>query len=332
MSSSPVATEQQTVFGYVRLNYVGNIPRAITRLCLHYFDQNHIINFKGNKLKDLWSLNNGRYCGYTMKFNQDLSFHFQIVPNANHEQVPNRFSLGVKIESMSDTIDYIIGLFELSCFDHNTLDRNIKFCAKLHHENKNKWRSQSIGSSPQFRHLQQLLFNFKVLHIQIKYKVSNKMLYYPSLQKLQLTESSELKWSVPGSLVDDFKNYPHKSAYTGPVDTNLCIICGPNGFVSADIGYFIHGVLLTVFPKDIIKMTVKVDMICELEDDKFEGNYEQDLHHDKLWLVAAPRFLKDKLKSKLSFVINLEIKALYDLDGNEVPRDEWIDHNVILSE
>ena len=335
MSALEALKEIPTVFGYVRTNYHGNVPEAIIRLCLHYFNQNYLIQFKGKKLKELWSMKTVQCYRYIIKFNHDISFEMCIVPRYKVTGLTDMetFTVASKLESMSKTIDYIIVAYEFSCFDFKSLDRNIKFFRKIYHENTNKfhWHLQSIGLSSQFKDIEPLSSNFKITSLQIKYK-TEEIIYYPSLSAVKFKETSSLKWNVSKALIDILKTYPHRAAYTGPIVDNLCVVCGPNGLLPSDVGYFVHGVSLTTFPKDILKMTVQLNIITELEDDKFEEEYKRDLHHDKKWVIGAPRFLNSRLKGRLSYDVTFYIEALYNLKGDEVPKNEWIDHNVLLSE
>ena len=114
-----------------------------------------------------------------------------------------KFTVAIKLESMSKTIDYIIVAYEFSCFDFKSLDRNIKFFRKIYHENKNKFDliSQSIGLSSQFEDIEPLSSNFKITSLQIKYK-TEEIIYYPSLSAVKFKETSSSKWNVSKAFED----------------------------------------------------------------------------------------------------------------------------------
>ena len=317
-----------TVRGYVRKNYLYNVPEAIMRIFFKYIDQNFIVSFKGSRLKQFLLCPRDHYYRYSIKFNQELSFLICIIPSADGE----RTALGFQIESMSNKIDYIMVCWELSCFDVKSFSiGSVKICAKSNQQEIKEWKFQSIGSVSQLQKYEILLFNFKILSLQIMNKDTNKMTYYPSLKAIQLKQVSTLKWNASKSLINNFKSYPHKAGYNGPIQDNLCIICGPNGFLSRNEGIFGYGVVMTVFPRNTSKIVVKVRVKVELEDDKFEREIENEIHHDGFWVIPDRGFSKDKLKEKLLFEAEVIVKELYDLNGNKVPRNEWIDHNVIIS-
>ena len=168
--------ETHAVFGYVRTKYHRNVPEAIIRLCLQYFDQNSCLVFRRNPLKQLLSLKEGKCYTHAIKFNQDLSFSFQVVPSLSKDK---KFALGFLNKSMSDAIDYAIICAEISC-KQGPFQANIKVCRKKNHQNKSNWHYQFVGYSSQFNTDGILLFNFKILSAQIKYE-DNGLIYYPSL-------------------------------------------------------------------------------------------------------------------------------------------------------
>ena len=88
-----MASSESQSIGYVRANYHYNVPEAIIRLCLKYFDQNFTIQFSGINLQRFLSEKAGKCYQYKIKFNQDLSFIFAVIPNDDANSINARVCL-----------------------------------------------------------------------------------------------------------------------------------------------------------------------------------------------------------------------------------------------
>ena len=103
----------------------------------------------------------------------------------------------------------------------------------------------------------------------------------------------------------------------------------PNGVKNES--YFQFYVALATFPTDIKKIKIMVNVRTILEHEGFETKYERDLHHNKPCMFYGGEFFKFELTNKLSLEATVIIKELYDMNDNIVPKNEWINHNVIQS-
>ena len=202
-------SKSHTVFGYVRSHYHRSIPEAITRMCLKYFDEDTIFNFKGNKLKKFLAKKQNELYSSKIKFNQDLSFLVFIIPNRTlcdaEENVSGLVSMGLNPRCSKD-IDYIIISWTLKLFENDASDykHNINRCIKYPVDG---FCLHSVAALSQFTNSKQLSLKFNINSLQIKYK-TDKIVYYPSLSTIQLNEISRLKWNVSTSLINNFKSYP----------------------------------------------------------------------------------------------------------------------------
>ena len=80
-------------------------------------------------------------------------------------------------------------------------------------------------------------------------------------------------------------------------------------------------------------MNVEILTNVKLEDEIMHRNSEKTMEFEQILHVrAGARFLMTKIKDKLSMEATIIIKGLYDLNGNEVPKAKWIDHNVLICE
>ena len=160
-----------TVFGYVRTNYHQNVPEAIIKMCLKYFEQDFIVTFKGDKFKHIL-FNEYRN---VIKFNQDLAFCIHLKPN--HK---GRIKMGLQPDKISDNIDYIIVCWTMICFDSDQepLRYSLRFCHKFSRNKTGNYRGNLAGLLSQFQNSNQLSFKFIMSNLQIKYK-TNKISYYP---------------------------------------------------------------------------------------------------------------------------------------------------------
>ena len=320
MSTSQKSHE--LVFGYVRTNYHHNIPEAVNKICLLYLNEDFIISFRGNKMKQFLSSKPNEYVECSMKFDQDIKFTFLIIPKADNYGT----RVGWLIESTSDVIDYAIVALQATCVDDNALHRGYKFFVQIDFEGDQKHFMQTMATISEIKDSQQLSFNFKILSMQIKYKDSNKMMYYPSLAATQLQQTCSLKWDVPTTMISNLKDHPYKVAYSGPIQNNLNVIFIPR---REGYGHCLWGIRYATFPRDISKMKVNAKVKVEWLDDKYEKETETEVIQDDMWCIDASTLERDELQDKLSFECQCAIGELYDLKGEVVPKEKWADHNVM---
>ena len=326
--------EIQTVYGYIRSNYPHNVPEAIVQICFHYFDQNYVVQFRGNRLTQFLSVVVGACYQHKIKFNPNLSFLFCVFPNGRHKS-KGQTIMEFQIKSMLNKIDYVIVALQMGCYESLQMDsyrnknRNKKF---KYEQNQNQVSRFKVRPLCKLKDHKKLIFSLKIVSAQIKYRTDDKITYYPSLSAMQLKETSTLTWNVSSSMIESFKDYDFKMRHDGPIQNNVWISCFPNGCYSDGIGWFQWSVKLLSFPINISKITVKSKITAILENETFETEKEKTIDHDDCkYRISGPSFLRNKLKNKLSFNAELIIKQLYDMNGNEVPRSNWIDHNVMLT-
>ena len=329
------------VFGYVRTNHVHHIPQAVIKLCLGYFDQNIIIKYKGNKLKHFLSTAHGKHPKYKFDFNRDLSFKISVAPKSslNKETDKEYIIMGLGIIKISAEIDYIIMSWKMSCFENESLIHcNFTDCHRFSTKDENKRFYVSVGHLSQFKDTQQMIFKFSILSMQIKYKNKKKITYYPSISTVQLNEASSLRWNVSLSLIDILKQHQNRIFHAGPIIDQLYIKMAPNGRREERAGYFQYTVGLASFPINISKVTAQVTIKAILHTKNGIQSiptpipFEIEITQNKLGATQFFKFPNNKLQDKLLFEANVIILKLYDLDENIVPRNKWIDYNVLLSE
>ena len=328
--SSVKQSHAYAVFGYVRNNYQHNVPDAIIRICTLYFNQDFIVKFKGKRLKQFLSKKSNEYYQYAMKFNQNLSFVFYICPNRVDPQRNSNGMIQVDWAPLiSDKIEYCMISLEMSCFNQDSFYRNSKFFIKVDQKNKmTQFSVSNVAELSKIRGFHELSFKFKILSLTIKYKDPNMTWYYPSLNAVQLKEKSVSQWHMPPSLMKEYKKYANDVRYDGSIQNNLNIMLYPNRDRR-----FNCAILLSSFPVDIAKVKVKVKVKAMISREEYgELTNELIVESDKYWMLLCMDFIDDEIKDTLSFEIECIIKELYDLNGEIVPKQKWIDHNVILSD
>ena len=82
-----------------------------------------------------------------------------------------------------------------------------------------------------------------------------------------------------------------------------------------------------------MQITIHTDILSKvfIQTSVFETDLEEESYHNERWGAFGRSFISNKLKNSLSFEAKVIIKELYNMKGNEVPRDKWINYNVILS-
>ena len=109
----------------------------------------------------------------------------------------------------------------------------------------------------------------------------------------------------------------------------------PNGRRAERVGYFQYTVALASFPINIsrLKARIVIKAILDTNNGSFISYpFEIEINQNKLGATQFFKFSNNELQDELFFEANVIILEIYDLKGNIVPRNEWIDYNVILSE
>ena len=89
------------------------------------------------------------------------------------------------------------------------------------------------------------------------------------------------------------------------------------------------GGLILSFPINISKINLKYKLTVTV-DEKYVCEMEgtRDITND--YFSFSMYFLyKTELNSKLEFDVKVSIKNLYDLNGDQIQREKWINHNVV---
>ena len=108
------------------------------------------------------------------------------------------------------------------------------------------------------------------------------------------------------------------------------IVIAPNGFSMEANGRFEYVIVFATFPKDISKMVVTTKIKTKLGDKVYHREDEEEVCIDELWWLAGGRFFNGKWKDAIIIEAKVVIETLYDLDGNEVSKEKWANHNIII--
>ena len=119
MSTLSTQKESIALIGYIRQNYRHNVPEAITKICLSFFTKYDQIVWRGEKLKQLLSSENGQYDNHTVRFNKDVSFVISVASNGFDGNHIGNLDVGVTINSISNDIDHVILCWTQQLVDHN---------------------------------------------------------------------------------------------------------------------------------------------------------------------------------------------------------------------
>ena len=336
--------KSHAVYGYIRNNYEHNIPDAIIKMCLQYFNEVVLICYKGKRFENLLSLPNGQWKMQSMKFNQDITFRIGLAPNGVNEQNKTNTNFLVAVESMTKNIERVSMCFQV---DMDPIESSRKSYTSWTYAN-------AVGNYEKMAHFvcfnrsdiekqKRIMVKFIIYSFLIKYvndeDIGNNLgqiLYYPSLQSIQLKEKVHFKWKVDKSLIQLFKSCSPGFYYDSPIFNNICIHCNPNG-IKNDLwpeivdgqGKFICCIHLTSFPVNIGKMKVKVIFRTNIKETREEYiGYFTGSDNASIWCIRN-MFDTELLKDELVFEVEAIIMKLYDPNNKRIPKSRWLHRNVV---
>ena len=130
-------------------------------------------------------------------------------------------------------------------------------------------------------------------------------------------------------MIKNLKEYPNAGSYSKQINDQLHITVYPDGRRMDRTGFFQYAIMLSLFPMNISRLKVRVRTKAILGGDNMvhQQHNIREIYYDK---IRTPfyRFINGNLKDDLSFEGEIVILELYDLKGNIIPKNKWIDYNV----
>ena len=316
------------VFGYVRSNYQLYIPEVIIKTFLLFYDPEITIKIKGNNFYKLQKTN-GNSITRKVKFNQYSSF---ILKLSNKKGL---IGLSIKAD-MAQNVDYCSICFEILCVETQTV---LAAFYKIGKEriNANVFAYWSLRLSQGLQQ-QALTFKFNIRSLELKYKNDenkDEILFYPSLKARLLKQETRLNWDID---VNKLKDCIPGRCVCSKIMDNYNIVCFPKGIMQVAEDGFFAGIHLMSYPLNISKMVIVIKIIFHVNASLYKE------HEDEIEMKLSQYetkglncgFSVDGIDLKYTKEMNIEtkvvVKKLYDMNGMEIPEDEWKDHNVEISQ
>ena len=315
------------VSGYIRSNYIYSVPEPLIRICLLYFDETFIIKFKGKRLNKFLSMKNKETIKYQIKFNQNLTLKIHVAPNGRLAHHKGKLCIKLGIHEMTKTVEYFRFRCSWNCVETESSIRHLITSKAFFSKYKDKPNSviAVMGSAPR-KQRNTITLLFSIQSLIIKYQDSPEILYYPSLQSVKLKEKTKYQWKIDRSLINKFMEYSPGEHYESPPTNNVCIVCYPNMFH----GKMMTGIRLLSFPINVQRMKVKIIAKCNFCDVK-EYECMLQARNASSRLRGTEKNL-ESLKDELVFDVEIHIMEIYDVNGDIVPTNKWIQHNIDISE
>eukprot|EP01084_Bolivina_argentea_P206842 353043_1 len=117
MSLPQLSVQNSLTFGYCRLNYTHNIPIALIKLILVFYNDIFYWKFKDKSLNNFLSTQNGqRIESKTININGIL-FYCTLHPNGPRTRRRGIVKFGVRIKQMPSSVDYVVFVATLCNFN-----------------------------------------------------------------------------------------------------------------------------------------------------------------------------------------------------------------------
>ena len=316
------------VFGYVRNNYRLHVPEMIIKIILLFFDQETIIKFKGKVFQKFLESPVRHSFKTTMKFNQNLSFIFEIYPNGPTTESKGHVGVTLHAANMND-VNYYAICHEISCIETQSSFISFHRIGK-----ENNYRA--IGNSlwlklSQCKEQKELTFKVIIRSLEIKYKDDeNKkgQLFYPSLTARLLKQETSLNWTVDGKrLRECWKNQRISSQLKDNWNFAIC----PNS--SYREGMLVLAQLRS-WPLNISKMIFmiksKIVIDAKIDNDEWQCEFTLNDYNGNCLNAAIldGEIIELEQIKNMTFDVTIIIKQLYDLNDVEIPVEKWRNHNV----
>ena len=317
------------VFGYVRNNYRLYVPEMIFKIILLFFDPETVIKFKGKAFQEFLKAPPGHAFKTTIKFNQDLAFHFTIYPNGpttGYEGI-----VTVKLDGvMAMEVNYFAICHEILCVETQSLVLEFQ---KPGSENNYKldgsWHWLKLSECKEQK---ELTFKLIIHSLEIKYendKNNKHRLFYPSLNPRMLKKKTTLNWMVDTKRLNQF---PKTQKISSKLKDNWNFAFWPN--CEETMFLFAH---LRSWPLDISKMVImiKAKIVINSKTEHHESRNEFTLNeyngNELKVRIFYNRTIDLEQIKDMTFDATIIVKQLYDMDNVEIPVEKWKDHNVETS-
>ena len=103
-----------------------------------------------------------------------------------------------------------------------------------------------------------------------------------------------------------------------------------NGFENKLHGQFVSALRFMSVPKDVLRMKIMINV---------KTNFKDEVEHECVipTSMAVKRFVGvefdlELLKDELTFQVEMIIMELYDSKNKIIPKEKWIDCNVVLTQ
>ena len=318
--------KSHVVYGYFRNNYEHNVPDAIIKMCLMYFDVVFQHRYNKKIFQHLLSAPVGRAKLKLVIFNQHLSFRVGVATNCVNEHHGEFAALILKVASgLAKCIDSI-----RICVQFDVLEVQSTLIGLGSFTAGNEDFLYLAMDKSNIHKLEKLTFKFIIHSIIIKYKKDKETLYYPSMESMKLKEKIRFAWNVDKTLIESFKNYK-RFGFSSPIFDNVSIKCYPNGVNSYTQGRFCWGLLVASFPVNIEKMDIAITAKTNFCEIKREYTASLNFLESSIVCCIDNEFALNELNDELVFEVEVIVMELYDFDDHLIPKDQWSEHNVCIS-
>ena len=262
------------VFGYVRNNYRFNVPEAIIKMCLFFFDPEVILAFKGKNLQKFLDPQNTQCRTFEFKFNQNLAFKFSIHPNVKSQRI-EKYVVELLEGFMTDKDDYFAICYQVLCVETQSI---IASSHRFMDSINNAFASHEALTLSECKKHKELTFVFIIRSLEIRYKKKNDPLFYPSLNARMLKQETSLNWNIDAKRI---KNCAKRQAFLSEIMDNWSFRCCPNGFNDEFPEGMVVDICLMSWPLEISQMviTIKQRIIVNSEvvdEDEWNGQLTSD--------------------------------------------------------
>eukprot|EP01084_Bolivina_argentea_P187529 323000_1 len=314
--------KEELIFGFIHESTNHNIPVALIKLCLSYFETVFYWIIRGKQLKKYLNTKFKNAIISKPYFYNNIACNLEIYPNGLFPDMSGDVSLFIR-PHLPSNIQYIETTLKF-IFNDTIKTTTYKL---FDHENNTDWGwTDWCLLLSECNKYNQLSFAVDMNILYIKYK-DNKL--YKPLHFIKMCKEFKKEWIINEDIINEFKNYKCGKIYqseTCGLGNNFCLACFPNGACQSQKESLIFGVnVIQIYHKIAV-----IGMYIVLKENEKGIECNAEIEFEPVADGASYYWGMDEFKTKwlndvslLHFSVLMNVKYIIDKDGNEIAKDQW---------
>ena len=330
------------IFGYVKSNYVDNIPAEIIKIIQLLYDEHFYWKIQGDEMQKFLNTKNGQilYNKSTLTI-KNIEFEFRLFPNGRKKNSMGFVHLCFLVKTMPSDIEQFILYLELSCDTFQSESKSIAIGTN------NTRRSNRLCMLSQCKNLNEIEFSclVKMLHIRYKQDKENQKTHFET--PIKMSKYTEYEWIIDdkeqierirnmdvgfGECSDNIDNnnwvirvkpkgFSRIPKYPGKMAIQILCLAVPFGIKSMDVEYSIQ---LSDGEK-VIQMGQYVTRLM------FVRNITSVYMNNRMSMECPDVDVNELFDGRwIRIKVSIVIFDIYDMNEDKIEKNQWQTYGILV--